>query len=126
MKGVSDSQSAPLEIVALSVVLEPTPVDSAFLLSVLPKLDWPILLSAVSCLSSNLLSVFSAHSLDVPVLPTLLPASFDQLTPEQLGHVHTLLMDVHVLEGKLICPATKRAFDIKDGIPNMLLLEDEL
>jgi uncharacterized protein YbaR (Trm112 family) len=40
--------------------------------------------------------------------------------------VHKLLLDVHVLEGALICPETGRRFPITAGIPNMLLHEDEV
>merc|ERR1712013_829410 len=35
-------------------------------------------------------------------------------------------MEIHVVEGHLECPETQRKFAITDGIPNMLLLEDEL
>lgn len=40
--------------------------------------------------------------------------------------VHKLLLDVHVLEGSLVCPETGRRFPINNGIPNMLLHEDEV
>ena len=36
------------------------------------------------------------------------------------------LFEIHVMEGTLICPDTEREFPIKDGIPNMILHEDEL
>lgn len=39
---------------------------------------------------------------------------------------HKLLLDVHVTEGALICPETGRRFPIHEGIPNMLLHEDEV
>ena len=37
-----------------------------------------------------------------------------------------VLFEIHILEGILICPDTQREFVIKDGIPNMILHEDEL
>ena len=40
--------------------------------------------------------------------------------------IHKLLFDIHINEGHLICPESGRKFPIKDGIPNMLLHEDEL
>ena len=40
--------------------------------------------------------------------------------------IHHLLFEVLVLEGSLICPESGRRFPIKDGIPNMLLMEDEV
>jgi uncharacterized protein YbaR (Trm112 family) len=36
------------------------------------------------------------------------------------------LFEIHIIEGTLICPDTQREFPIKDGIPNMILHEDEL
>lgn len=36
------------------------------------------------------------------------------------------LFQVDVIEGELICPETQRKFQIVDGIPNMLLNENEL
>jgi multifunctional methyltransferase subunit TRM112 len=43
-----------------------------------------------------------------------------------LKAVHHLLFEIHVIEGFLICPASGRRFPIVDGIPNMLLHEDEV
>mmetsp|Transcript_11584 Transcript_11584/g.11600 ORF Transcript_11584/g.11600 Transcript_11584/m.11600 type:complete len:123 (+) Transcript_11584:97-465(+) len=43
-----------------------------------------------------------------------------------LQTIHHMLFEVHVLEGFLVCPVTGRKFPIKDGIPNMLLHEDEV
>lgn len=45
---------------------------------------------------------------------------------EFLRRVHLVLLDVHVLEGALVCPDTGRRFMVKDGVPNMLLHEDEI
>ena len=36
------------------------------------------------------------------------------------------LDQVHVLEGDLVCPESSRKFPIKNGIPNMLLNQDEI
>ena len=43
-----------------------------------------------------------------------------------LRKVHHLLFEVHLIDGFLICPETSRKFPVKDGIPNMLLHEDEV
>jgi multifunctional methyltransferase subunit TRM112 len=45
---------------------------------------------------------------------------------DMLKELHHLLFEVHVLEGHLVCPESGRRFPIKDGIPNMLLHEDEV
>lgn len=43
-----------------------------------------------------------------------------------LRRIHHLLFEVSVMEGCLVCPESGRKFPIKDGIPNMLLVEDEV
>jgi multifunctional methyltransferase subunit TRM112 len=43
-----------------------------------------------------------------------------------LKKIHQVLLEVEVLEGNLICPETGRKFPITNGIPNMLVNEDEL
>ena len=40
--------------------------------------------------------------------------------------LHCVLLELHVLEGSLVCPESGRVFPISDGIPNMLLNEDEV
>lgn len=45
---------------------------------------------------------------------------------EFVRNAHRVLFDVHVITGHLVCPETGRKFPIKDGIPNMLLNEDEV
>lgn len=40
--------------------------------------------------------------------------------------LHTLLFETVVVEGNLICPESGRKFPIVNGIPNMLLHEDEV
>jgi len=45
---------------------------------------------------------------------------------EALRELHHLLFEVHVTEGFLVCPESGRRFPVKEGIPNMLLHEDEV
>lgn len=40
--------------------------------------------------------------------------------------VHRALMDVHVMSGHLECPSCKRQYPIVNGVPNLLLHEDEV
>jgi len=39
---------------------------------------------------------------------------------------HQVLREVEVVEGELQCPESGRKFPISEGIPNMLLREDEV
>jgi len=43
-----------------------------------------------------------------------------------LTDLHLLLLKRQVLEGSLVCPSCERVYEIKGGIPNMLLNEDEV
>lgn len=45
---------------------------------------------------------------------------------EFLQKLHHVLMEVEVIEGALECPETGRIFPIQNGIPNMLLAENEV
>lgn len=42
-----------------------------------------------------------------------------------LKALHHVLLEVEVMEGDLECPETGRKFPIKNGIPNMLINEEE-
>jgi multifunctional methyltransferase subunit TRM112 len=37
-----------------------------------------------------------------------------------------IYMQIHVMEGALVCPHCSRNYPISNGIPNMMLQEDEL
>lgn len=43
-----------------------------------------------------------------------------------LKRLHHILLQVEITEGSLECPETGRKFLITNGIPNMLLNEDEV
>lgn len=43
-----------------------------------------------------------------------------------LQKLHHILLEIDIVEGNLECPETGRLFPITDGIPNMLLNEDEV
>ena len=62
-----------------------------------------------------------------------LPAQIEQLSEEAIlgdeqltKKLHSVLLEVEVLEGDLVCPETGRKFPISNGIPNMLINEDEI
>jgi multifunctional methyltransferase subunit TRM112 len=138
-----------LKIEATEVVLEESPMDQELLLRVLPKLDYTALVAAWQQVKPVLLaattSANSTTSIDLWELPATLPDPIDSIrsppaTPSNnintdadsnngsnlISTLHRILFDVHVIEGELICPDTKRQFHIREGIPNMILHEDEL
>lgn len=58
-------------------------------------------------------------------LPETLPDQFESNEPF-LKQAHRVMLEVEVVEGELQCPESGRKFPITEGIPNMLLREDEV
>jgi multifunctional methyltransferase subunit TRM112 len=96
------------------VVVEPQEADLELAKRLIPKLDLATLRSALHDLSES-----------QPDLPDL-PENLDANVAAHLDVLHHLLMNVHVRNGALICPESHREFPIRDGIPNMILHEDEI
>lgn len=106
VKDVEDGY--PLIIEVEKVSNETCDFDADFVKRMLNKLDYPALRKAASQLS-----------VEIPDEP---PTDLE----EDLRRVHHALLEVHVVEGALICPESGRRFKINNGIPNMLLHEDEI
>jgi multifunctional methyltransferase subunit TRM112 len=79
----------------------------------IPKLEWSALVAAATQLGKG------------EGLPPQLVAGMEE-DEEFLQRLHHVLLEVHLVEGSLLCPETGRKFPVKDGIPNMLLNEDEV
>ncbi|BFU22907.1 hypothetical protein EHI8A_101210 [Entamoeba histolytica HM-1:IMSS-B] len=104
--------SFPLKITAEKVEKVTTPLDADFLISLVEseRLNWNGL-------------VTSAANIGLAVPPTL---PEDWKTNQQfLQALWDVVMDCQVIEGELICPVCGRHYPIHNGIPNMLLSEQE-
>ena len=102
----------PLNIEAEKTEIVKQEMNEMFLKNRLPKLDWNCFI--VGCKSVGI---------------TDIPSSFNNnlLNNRQfLEKCHHALLEIHIIDGNLICPESQRKFPIRDGIPNMLLREDEL
>jgi multifunctional methyltransferase subunit TRM112 len=55
-----------------------------------------------------------------------IPSDIDTISEDILRSIHHALFEVHIIEGNLICPESGRKFPIHEGIPNMILHEDEV
>ena len=53
-------------------------------------------------------------------------SGYDSHTRASIGLTLTICWQVEVVEGELECPESGRKFPISEGIPNMLLREDEV
>ena len=120
----STTKGYPLAIKPVSLIYEESPFDGDMIRRLLPKVDYPALRQACEQLEP----LGSQQGIPIPKLPLELPsaeggiAASDDLQRE----LHRALFDIHVQEGALVCPDTGREFTIKEGIPNMILHEDEL
>jgi len=103
----------PLLIEASEVKVQTVDFNPEFIARMIPKLEWP----AVCQAATNI-----GHLDD---LPKDLPEKFES-NEDFLKKAHHVLLEVEVQEGFLVCPETGRKFPVKNGIPNMLLNEDEV
>ena len=109
-------------------------------MNVIGKIDWSGFLKAVEFLEGDIKKLNEGYESSgggnvegkdcSPIIlgnvPEVKPEDVTKLDMAVLSTIHRLLMDIHVTEGTLECPDTGRKFNISEGIPNMLLLEDEL
>ncbi|KAI9228904.1 MAG: hypothetical protein DHS80DRAFT_30327 [Piptocephalis tieghemiana] len=106
------SNNFPLRLEELQIERDEVEVNAAFLVGLLPKLDWPAL-------------VATAEQLGFAGLPDTIPeeAETNEAFLEQLNSV---LLETHIQEGRMVCNGCGHVYRIKDGIPNMLLSEHEV
>jgi multifunctional methyltransferase subunit TRM112 len=110
IKGVKTGY--PLKIEAGDVQVSEVDFNPDFVARMIPKLEWTALVEAAESLG---------HLGDLP--KELVPDN--DSNEEFLKKVHHILLEIEVKEGDLVCPETGRKFPIKNGIPNMLLTEEE-
>ncbi|XP_059148035.1 multifunctional methyltransferase subunit TRM112-like protein [Physella acuta] len=111
IKGVT--KGFPLKIVPKKVEVKEVDYNQAFIVRTLTKIDWDALHQA---------AVETGHG---DGLPSALGENYQQ-DEDLLKKIHNALLQVEVIEGELVCPESGRKFPIANGIPNMLLLENEV
>lgn len=100
------------------LAIEESPVDRELVIKMLPKLNYAVLVQALQQISTQCDET-------LPELPPEVPSD-ESLNDALVADLYKAMFDVHVVEGQLICPDTGRKFPIKEGIPNMILHEDEV
>eukprot|EP00339_Tiarina_fusa_P028737 CAMPEP_0117021238 /NCGR_PEP_ID=MMETSP0472-20121206/16044_1 /TAXON_ID=693140 ORGANISM="Tiarina fusus, Strain LIS" /NCGR_SAMPLE_ID=MMETSP0472 /ASSEMBLY_ACC=CAM_ASM_000603 /LENGTH=128 /DNA_ID=CAMNT_0004726659 /DNA_START=59 /DNA_END=445 /DNA_ORIENTATION=+ len=108
----------PLKIEATKVVVEESPMDAELVTKTLPKLEYSAVVTALQ-------EITDATDPKPPEIPAELPAD-GEMESSVLEALYHVLFNIHVIEGDLLCPDTGRRFPIKQGIPNMVLHEDEI
>mmetsp|Transcript_4261 Transcript_4261/g.7225 ORF Transcript_4261/g.7225 Transcript_4261/m.7225 type:complete len:123 (+) Transcript_4261:150-518(+) len=102
----------PLKLEVGEVEVVQTDCNADFMQHMLPSLSWPAVLVAAAAVGMQ----------GVP--ETLTP---DMLENEDfLLKMHNLLLDIHVIDGALICPESGRRFPISERIPDMRVPEEDL
>lgn len=113
----------PLNIEVTTISCKESPVDKGFLLGLLPKVDYAALRRAAQQMAPHC-------DPPLPELPEELDVSDAEgnknLDDAVIANLHRVLFDVYLVEGWLVCPDTERKFPVKEGIPNMILHEDEI
>ncbi|XP_036335619.1 multifunctional methyltransferase subunit TRM112-like protein [Rhagoletis pomonella] len=103
----------PLKLTIAKKDIIESEFNPTFVERLLPRLDW----SAIR---------LAAEVVDLgDDIPAEQPTNIAE-NEELLKKLHHLLLEIDVLEGQLECPETGRIFPITEGIPNMLLNEDEV
>lgn len=103
----------PFKIEADTVETRDVDFDPDFLRHIFPRIQWHALKEATDTIAPEI------------CLP-------DEVREEMLENdvflqkLHHALLEVYVEEGALVCPETGRRFAISNGIPNLLLHEDEV
>ena len=119
VKGVRDGFPLTIEVDQEENSVERTEADfnAEFLVRILPKLSWPALLKGARELGIQ----------EVEQLPESVTEAQAAGEDEAfLKNLHTVLLEVRLIKGALICPETGRRFPVTNSIPNMLLNEDEV
>ncbi|KAL6071032.1 Multifunctional methyltransferase subunit TRM112-like protein [Balamuthia mandrillaris] len=109
MPGVT--QPYPLRLEVSQVEQEENEFNKEFVVHMFPRLNYEVLVQAL-------------QQTGYSFLPDSLPENHLE-NDNFLKLVHQALLNVNVVEGKLICPETGRQYPITKGIPNMLLSEEE-
>lgn len=102
----------PLRIEAVKVVEKNVEMNADFLKNMFEKIDWKAFVEA-------------SISMGYTELPEEADSSLLD-SDDFLNRFHHALLELHLEEGALVCPETRRRFPVSKGIPHMLLHEDEV
>ncbi|OLL25677.1 Multifunctional methyltransferase subunit trm112 [Neolecta irregularis DAH-3] len=85
-------------------------VNPKFILGVLPRIEWTAL-------------VTTTRELGFTNLPESKPEG--ELSDELIRDLHEILVQTHVKSGKMTCRNCERVYEIKEGVANLLITEEE-
>lgn len=121
-----------MAIEATRIEYEESPCDIEFIEKMLLKINYNALLAARNQIVDHCTAQLGSDFI-LPELPDALDTASEnsvsstlKFDEKILKSVHKILLDIHIVEGHLICPDTGRRFKVSNGIPNMILHEDEI
>ena len=120
VKGIENGYPLRIEADEVGEVGADNPFDVVFMRGLLKKVNMGALKSAAANLGIDTLAAIETEGTDGGNLEAILADE------SLLQQIHHLLFEIHVETGRLICPESGRVFIISDGVPNMLLHEDEI
>ncbi|VDM63557.1 unnamed protein product [Angiostrongylus costaricensis] len=100
--------------------------NEKFVLNMMPKVDYASLYNAALSIgeAGNMPATLPEDwETNVPVLMEFISLFMSYISHSQL---HRVMLCVEIVDGELECPDTGRKFPIKDGIPNLLVNENEV
>mmetsp|Transcript_1685 Transcript_1685/g.3608 ORF Transcript_1685/g.3608 Transcript_1685/m.3608 type:complete len:138 (-) Transcript_1685:193-606(-) len=124
-KGVKNGY--PLIIRPVQLEYKESPYDKDFVSAMVPKVEYDALLKALQWVR-EFPPFARGEGLPPGGLPELPPALPMEYAADEdfLRKLHTVLFDIYLVEGVLVCPESGREFPVNDRIPNMLLNDDEV
>lgn len=105
---VKGCNNYPLTLKVKESKTQETDFNPEFIKSLLFKIDYEVLAD-------------TAKSLGLEV-----PEKVNEFTPEQLQQLHSLLLEHHVSSGEMLCSKCNHSYPIENGIPNMLLNDNQV
>mmetsp|Transcript_43441 Transcript_43441/g.100067 ORF Transcript_43441/g.100067 Transcript_43441/m.100067 type:complete len:144 (-) Transcript_43441:94-525(-) len=130
-KGVKNGY--PLIVRPAQMKYEKSPYDKELVEAMMPKIEYWALMKAVQDVREFPPMAKGEVLPDGEVLPApgspQLPSELtEELKQDEtfLQRLHTLLFDIRLVEGKLVCPESGREYPVENGIPNFLLNDDEV
>ncbi|RPA94000.1 Trm112p-domain-containing protein [Choiromyces venosus 120613-1] len=108
----SHPSSFPLHFRDAELQQDSLPFNAAFIANILPRIDWPALLTTATELG------FTGLPAEKPDLLATAEMEADEGVGREL---HRILLETQVVEGKLVCGNCGHEYAIHQGIANFLL-----
>ncbi|TFY81508.1 hypothetical protein EWM64_g2503 [Hericium alpestre] len=105
-----NTNNFPLQLKDVQVEQREAEFNPDFLRGFMPRIEWKALVEAAKQVGDTSLPLEQPEMLD----------------DEFLKQLHHVLLEIHIDEGALVCPNCGHVYPIMNGIPNMLLAENEI